>query len=306
MNYKYICIILIGMNCFCACNIHPLPENVSGVDTYTIVRKIRCEAREAVIKKAIAYLKYEDTPFVRRKLEKIDINKTNQYIRIFAQTGIVFSFTLQGTENGELTLTSDLIKPLNHGYANFYGTLGGVLNRTNTRAFTISDNFLELVQEVKDDYCNFDVREKNYSYPIVGNIGIDEIIDTFVDMSLFNRLGNPNDISTNSKRGPPTMADTITFTTTITGGITPKIVFTPVGRALQLLDATLIATASRIDKHSVIVGIGLPTAPIYKTNAIPSFVTANTKDHSGESAAIQAVNQQIERFEVSKPIITSP
>ena len=29
------------------CAIHPLPEDVTGVDTYHIVRQIRCEAREA-------------------------------------------------------------------------------------------------------------------------------------------------------------------------------------------------------------------------------------------------------------------
>lgn len=31
------------------CAIHPLPENVTGIDTPDIVRQIRCESREAVI-----------------------------------------------------------------------------------------------------------------------------------------------------------------------------------------------------------------------------------------------------------------
>src|SRR5215208_6823125 len=35
------------------CAIHPLPEDVTGVPTYYIVRQIRCEARSAVIETAI-------------------------------------------------------------------------------------------------------------------------------------------------------------------------------------------------------------------------------------------------------------
>ncbi|UFW45792.1 MULTISPECIES: hypothetical protein [Bradyrhizobium] len=30
------------------CSIHPVPEDVTGVNTYHIVRQIRCEAREAI------------------------------------------------------------------------------------------------------------------------------------------------------------------------------------------------------------------------------------------------------------------
>ena len=38
------------------CAIHPLPEDVTGVDTYTIVRQIRCETRQAVIDFALRWL----------------------------------------------------------------------------------------------------------------------------------------------------------------------------------------------------------------------------------------------------------
>ena len=50
------------------CAIHPLPEDVTGVPTYYIVRQIRCEARSAVISSAINGLNnYEiDDPEVQR------------------------------------------------------------------------------------------------------------------------------------------------------------------------------------------------------------------------------------------------
>ena len=40
-----ICVLLLVSGCA----IHPVPEDVTGVDTYHIVRQIRCETRKAVI-----------------------------------------------------------------------------------------------------------------------------------------------------------------------------------------------------------------------------------------------------------------
>jgi hypothetical protein len=38
------------------CSIHPLPEDVTGVSTYHIVRQIRCEARDTLRRIVIKYL----------------------------------------------------------------------------------------------------------------------------------------------------------------------------------------------------------------------------------------------------------
>ena len=315
-----------------ACSIHPLPEDVTGVSTTMIVRKIRCEAREAVIKKALDYLRSEGFAIDKARLETMDIRKDNFNNRTvsgalyyFSQTGIVFNFTLQGTENNGLALTGDLVRPLKHETETLNGTIGNSLQRDNIRSFTVTDNFLELVQTVKDSYCDVAPSTPNYEYPMVGRIGIDEMVATFVDMTLFNGLGNKSDAITSGgsapgasakpgDRGPPTMVDTITFTTTIGGGLTPKVVFTPIGKALQLLDATLAGTATRTDKHAVIVGLAIPTKPTFNLpsassssqNLTTSFVTATTNPNSGEAAAVKAVDQQIQRFEVSKPIIVAP
>jgi hypothetical protein len=45
---NYLKAILVGMAFAAAgCAIHPLPEDVTGVPTYVIAKKIRCEARTA-------------------------------------------------------------------------------------------------------------------------------------------------------------------------------------------------------------------------------------------------------------------
>jgi hypothetical protein len=300
-------LIVLGLG---GCSFHPLPEDVTGVDTSHIVRKIRCEARDAVIRKALAYLQYEGYQFDEHRLQTLNFNSLREPARstlaYFSQTGIVLSFTLDMTESDGLSLQGNLIKPLSHGTFTLSPSAGDSVSRDNIRAFTVTDNFSDLVKKVDDSYCDFTLPGPNFQYPIVGKIGIDEIIDTFVDMTLFNDLGGKNDVATSAKRGPPTMADTITFTTTISGGLTPMVTLSPVGTSFQLMNASLAATAMRVDKHQVILGLGLPSAPQFtKTGFTAAFISAAPKQ-SGEAAAVQAVAQQIIRFESTKPLIVAP
>jgi hypothetical protein len=47
---------LATLSLFSGCAIHPLPEDVAGVDTYYIVRQIRCETSEILRQFVIAWL----------------------------------------------------------------------------------------------------------------------------------------------------------------------------------------------------------------------------------------------------------
>jgi hypothetical protein len=301
-----------------ACSIHPLPENVTGNNTSAIVRKIRCEARDAVIQTALRYLEregfeYDESGLRALNLKKLPFKKRVQdNLKLFAQTGIVYSFTLQGTESGGLSTTADIVKPLTHGTGTLTPTLSNTLSRDNIRAFTISDNFRSLVQDVKDSYCNFDPPGPNYEYPITGRIGIDEMIKTFISLTLFGDLGGPQDVTKigpPKALGPPTMVDTITFITTLSAGFTPKMVLSPVGKSWQLMDATFPLSAARTDKHAVIVGLALPAAQTsqpHAMNALTSLYITTSPNSSGEAVAAQAVAQQILRFQLPTPLIVAP
>src|SRR5436190_12644752 len=39
-----------------SCSVHPLPEDFTGLSTYSIVRQIRCETREAAIGSILRFL----------------------------------------------------------------------------------------------------------------------------------------------------------------------------------------------------------------------------------------------------------
>jgi hypothetical protein len=81
--------------------------------------------------------------------------------------------------------------------------------------------------DVPRAYCiGRTVREVNYLYPIVGKIGVGEMISTFIDISLFDNLKSGD-------KGPPAVSDSIEFQTNLSLGITPSVVLTPVTKAFR-------------------------------------------------------------------------
>jgi hypothetical protein len=329
-----------------ACAIHPLPQDVTGVKTSEIVRKIRCEARQAIIDGRIRWLHHKypevtDLDSLRRVTSSSSLDpRTRYYLDFYGNTGIVYSFVLDGTETAGAVFTSDIIRPLTNSTTTITPTLGDSLSRDNIRTFTISDTFAKLLDRKTDHYCaSVEASGPNYQYPIVGRIGVDEMIRTFIELAPegLQEAQNPDANGLNlteptpSASNPIAMVDTITFTTIVSAGVTPKVQFMPVGTNWQVADAMLPLAASRIDKHQVFIGLALsgPPAPptivvqggrqrfvpqrqfaldrVAATNRTPRVVSAlPAQPGTGEAAALEAVNQQILRFEVPKSLIVAP
>jgi hypothetical protein len=324
-----------------ACAIRPLPEQVTGVDTATIVKKTRCEARDAIVQGRVNWVhsnpKYQDVVDEDTLLayqSKFDA-RMKYFLDYFSRTGIVYSFALDGTESGGATFTADVVRPLVHSTTTLTPTAGDTLSREDIRAFTISDNFSELLRPEMRKRCNElfpQLPGPNYQYPIVGRIGVDEIVHTFIELT-FSGLGSQEDPSkgvkypdTPSASAPIAMVDTVNFTTTVGVGLTAKAVFSPPGTDWRLADATLPLSAMRTDKHQVIIGLALsgpPSPPgVLVTRragqpmAVAAFLAnANTprvvaarapRPGTGEAVALDAVNAQILRFEVPKSLIVVP
>jgi len=341
---RYFCkYFSLSLTCFFgACSIHPLPNDVTGVKTATIVRKIRCEAKEAILLAAyeILHRKHRHQEISNEdSLHKMDSRSLNRWeserLDDLVKIGIVYNFTLQGVETDGLMFNSDIIKPIKNGTETYSPSLGNSLKRDNTRTFTISDSFTKLLA-LSPNHCNFNSTGPNYEYPIAGRIGLDEMIQTFVRLSATGDVvpedssdasqkssTTANDSSqtppasatpkapanassdTLSPAGPPTMVDTIIFTTTISAGLTPKVTFSPAGTGVQLMDASLAGTVSRVDTHEVVIGLALGSSPA-NTGALSALLNAKTtalffthqaKDpgFSGEVLAAQAVTQEFIR-----------
>ena len=306
-----------------ACALHPLPEDFTGVPTDMIVRKIRCETRGSIKSNLTQWLqKVPNDPATNTMGVEFDkgARPLNTFtadlfhgpvkaiVQKFQDTAIGYDFTFDMTETNNLDATLDLVQVFRRAIG--MAALSGGIDRMreNIRTFTITDSFIDLLRDIKEDYCSQLAFEKDYMYPITGTIGVGEMIHTFVDLALFENLSG-------NKGGPPTMGDTITFTTKLSGSATPKIVFTPVGSGFHAVDASLTAAASRTDAHKVIVSLALPPpSPPTLTGTSPTppptgatgtqmqsglFVTA--VGTPAQLLAAQTIQQIILRFELGKP-----
>ncbi|MHC4049197.1 hypothetical protein [Bradyrhizobium sp. 25ACV] len=287
------------------CTIHPLPDDVlGGVTTAQIVKRIRCETRQTAIEALMSYLQSlaEDRPndpgdptakaLVKRYTEDpsaihefspemfkgADNELRRNVLKVFYAIGIAYNFDLTMTEENNLSAGA---ANLQQGSANALLKLGVggsfTRKRSNDRSFTVTDTFEDLLTRFSAtrhknghfDCDNFLV-EENHVYPIAGRIGIDRMVYDYLDLTIFGMLSGPKD----KPAAPPTLADHLTFITTLDASATPKVTFTPTGTAFQLVDAGITGEISRTDQHEVTVGLALPpTATVY-LNSVRSYLFA--------------------------------
>ncbi|MGD9659153.1 MAG: hypothetical protein AB7U61_16215 [Methylocystis sp.] len=274
MNKKFLlwCLVLSG------CAIHPLPEDFSGVDTQDIVRQIRCETRYALIDMTARYLEYGDNvddasraigrAFFTDKTKplssfspKLFKGRVQDSLNIFWKTGIAYNFKLNMLENNNFSAGVGFADPFVRGPTTGTVTmgLGGALNRQrgNTRTFTVTDTIGRLISKIPDNFCENKVVGPNYLYPITGEIGMKELLKTFVYLSIFGGLmGTEKDLSK-----PPTMVDALDFQTVIIGQVNPtQVVFSPIRNTFALVNANINGEVRRTDIHQVTVGLALDSA----------------------------------------------
>jgi hypothetical protein len=116
--------------------------------------------------------------------------------------------------------------------------------------------------------CDGYIVQANHIYPITGRIGVDRLVYDYLDLALFGNLAGPK----NATSAPPTMADELTFTTTLDASATPKVTFTPTGTAFQLTDAMITGELKRTDMHQVTMGLALQTNATSYLASLRSFM----------------------------------
>ena len=198
-----------------ACSIHPLPEDVTRKATYDIVEQIRCEARRAVA----------------------------EYARSYTTASIAYEFEFDITEDNNASADVTALIPFSRG-GSFSLTANAGSNRIRSanRNFKIIDTFDQLLQ----NKCYPDDPAKNWIYPIAGDIGIEEVVDTFIKLQ---KVENP-------RSGEVfTFSDTLTFTTTFSGGVQPKLVLAPVTDRFRVVEANADFNAKRVDVHKVTLSL---------------------------------------------------
>jgi hypothetical protein len=290
------------------CAIHPLPEDVTGVDTYYIVRQIRCETRETIRQAVIDWLselsdagdpiaqqlvfEYKSNPEAISTFsadlfpgpEYINVRRT---INLFADTGIAYNFDLTMTENNDLSASTDFLRPLTQPKFTLGASAGANWQRTNDRTFTVTDTFSNLIAKVNTPtrgvrYCDRFLVQANYVYPITGRIGVDRLVRDFIRLTLFGNLSGTNAAPGN--RGAPTMLDKLTFTTTVSASVNPMVVFNPIGRVLQVAQSPLTADAKRVDAHQVIVALAIAPGSLKNLGPLEDYLFSGQRGAGPASA----------------------
>lgn len=294
----------LSMSLFSGCAIHPLPEDFTGVDTYHIVRQIRCETRQALNDLLIEYLDNLGTdhpdqpgdPIARRLADQYKTNPdsissfritffpaTKKYeevrnvLLLFADAGIAYHFELTMDEHNDLSGSADFLKPLFSGSFALNVGAGALRERENLRKFTVTDTVSYLVTRLPPSYCNGQIRYANYVYPIVGRIGVYEVVRTFVRLTLFGNLGGLDDTADKPVPAAPTMAERLTFTTVLNASANPSVTFKPAGTNFQIVDANLMAGVKRSDTHQVTVGLAIHKAGLSVLTPLRSYLFSNER-----------------------------
>ena len=307
------------------CTIHPQPLEVTGTPTYVIAQQIRCETRQAVIHLALQYLdtsidiisasktdqdaaqdvinryKVDPDSIVSLKPELFN-GAVHDKMSKFWTTGVAYNYKLDMTEDNNVDAELDFLSIFSR--RTFGVALKGGLDRSrqNIRTFTITDTLGLLVNKTAPNDCKGRVVGPNYMYPIDGNIGIESMMEAFFYLSIYANLRGETDKAATVPDGPPTLVNSLEFTTTLSGSANPTVVFAPIGKSPSVSAANVTALARRTDKHQVVVGLAFasadkkaPTvgAAVGQNTTYVIFntlLTANAKQ-PGERAAANAINQ---------------
>lgn len=248
------------------CAIHPLPENVTGLDTVAIVRKIRCEVRDSIKEQVVKLLESDNRADQEFKDKAINLIKENfpawrdidqsklsdnsrKLIDRYDNAFIFMDFTFQISEDNNNNSEINLLSTLTRGTDGLNIKASNNRTRKSTRNFRVQDTFVGIFEA--NLTCAGRSKNPDYMYPVTGEIGVAEVIDTFL------RLNETRALTTGVIKDR-LFADTVSFTTTISASLGPKILLGPVGKPLSLADAAFTSTSTRTDIHDVLIGLSLP------------------------------------------------
>lgn len=228
----FLTAVLVG------CSVHPLPYDVTRISTFDIVEKIRCEAKEG--------------------LEEV-VRKHPRH-PILKHTAIGFDFQFEITEDnnlnaGGLNLHRKGFREGSQASWNFAGS--ATRNRKNVRQFRI----IESLEKLNSARCSESAGRQNWIYPIVGSIGMKEVVQTYLRIEELTDLG-PGKDDPKLKSDSIVFSDDLDYTTEFGGSVTPTLELATIAGKFRLTKATIMGEAKRKDIHSVTVALAQDGKPV--------------------------------------------
>ncbi|GAA0771961.1 hypothetical protein GCM10009077_04080 [Roseibium denhamense] len=272
------------------------------------MQKIRCETVDALEDIIVQQLKTggADEIALAQRIERNEVEVADISIgslprnlqgawKAYEDTVLAFAFRffVQETNgaNGELKFSF----PFTDGTLGLtIGTENG-LQRIGERKFTIAETVSELSNEVD---CSDTSKKQggNIFYPISGEIGMYEVLNTFFNISRSVTTVNA-------------YTDRIEFTTTISGSVSPSI---ELSRA-DLTNASAKVSAGRVDTHQLLFTVDVDDGKSFQVInreqilRLPSPSRASTENR--KARAIRTLEQEqflINNDEVKNIILSNP
>ncbi len=224
---------------------HPIPYDVTRVSTADIVQRIRCEAKEG--------------------LQDLVAKHPNHPILKHSAIGFDFDFNI--TEDNDLTegALNFRRKGFREGsFSNWAFAGSATRNRKNERQFRI----IESLEKLNTADCSDVATRQNWVYPIVGSIGMKEVVRTYLKIEELTDFGS-------AANGPKLKGDSVVFsddldyTTEFGGSVTPTLELATIAGKFRLTKATIVGSAKRKDVHSVTVALAQDGAPVDLPHAAP-------------------------------------
>lgn len=205
-----------------ACATHPLPEDFSRKTTRDIVQRILCEVSTGL----------EDLSGV-----------SDAQLRT---TSIGLDFELEMIEENDATAGKiGLTNPISGGKVLIDLNASAEKTRENKRRFRIVDTMYNL--RLRND-CSDDYQRVNFVYPITGHVGLAEVLDTYW------ALRNQYPVALIEKT-QQAFVETLTYTTTFTGGISPNITLNAGATSLHVSNFSIDGKLLRTDNHILTLAI---------------------------------------------------
>jgi hypothetical protein len=245
------------------CSIHPVPDDVSPLSTELIVANARCELRLGIAEKFQKWFDDQgilgiDANYLGDKgvLDQITRRYGAKAAAGYAEyinIAVAYDFTFDVSEHDDASGSAGFSLPM--GANTFSMSTGANLNTTRAgkRTFQSQEKLSQLLTKDWYTYCHDKVdpeigplpRDPNHLYPITGTIGLRKVAHTFLNIAY---LGG----------GQDSFVDTLTFTTSIGGHVTPAVTFTPVPNNFRLINASATLEAGRQDVHTLKISLAFP------------------------------------------------
>jgi hypothetical protein len=240
------------------CGMRPLPEDVSGVTTFDIVERIRCEAQEGL-----------------RSFDDDDAWRIAGATTI----GLGFNFNMSAGKNAGISdLNFDRVTSKRH--FDLDADASSSFDRRNIRAFQVVDKLVE----VHGYDCTGKLTRPNLAHPVTGSIGLSEVIRTYVQLEKQTNLRKASDTI---------FSDSLEYSTNYQAGFDAIWEKNAVAGRLTLTKLSVGAGAHRDDIHTLHVTLTRdPVGPVgsgaaQKARLRELIESENIRDPRSQVALVQ-------------------